>query len=78
MPKAKPRTGEATSPAGDSLTTVDANVVHIGLGVLFRGAWEHKRVFIASVVCGVAFAVLQVSGLRAPLARRGGRLSWGG
>ena len=43
------------------MTVVDANVVRIGLAVLFRGAWEHKGVFLASVACGVAFAILQVT-----------------
>jgi ATP-binding cassette subfamily B protein len=61
VPKALPKPGEAASPSGDSLTVVDANVVRIGLAVLFRGAWEHKKVFLASVVSGVAFAVLQVT-----------------
>ena len=61
VPKALPKPKEAGSPSGDSLTVVDANVVRIGLAVLFRGAWEHKKAFIASVVCGVAFAILQVT-----------------
>ncbi len=44
----------------EDLSITDPRVLRTGLGRLFRGSWEHRRLFGWSFVCGIAFALLQV------------------